>query len=182
MSDDAASSMIARIMSAHEQVAEKLVPDGEPSLKITVDDVFKKMLLICAGSYCEVRLIDILVNLYKNECNGRIMLSEFVKKQALNRRYHQLLDWDAQNANKLFRLLGKSFENHIRNVLESNPSYEKAEVAFVELGNLRNQAVHKNLATFSVDKSTDEIFDLYKKSQHFLDVFDAEMRRYSESG
>ena len=110
------------------------------------------------------------------------MLSEFVKNQALDRKYHQLFNWRAKHANSFFGLLGEGFKSHMRGVIESNPSYEKAEAAFVELGRLRNQAIHENLATFSLEKNAGDILDLYEESQRFLNIFDAEVRRYSSGG
>ena len=105
-------------------------------------------------------------------------LSEFVKKQALDRKYHLMFDWNAKNTNKFFGLLGTGFKTHMRNVIDAHPDYESAEIAFVELGRLRNMAVHENLATFTLDENTEEILTFYKNSQRFLDLLDDELYRY----
>ena len=167
--------MIAGLVRAREQIRQ-LVQAGEPSLAATVDDVFKKTLLLSAASYCESRLTEILLSLYESKCGGSVALSEFVRNQALGRKYHQLFNWEANNANQFFGLLGEDFKAHMLGKLKANSDYKNAEAAFLELGRLRNQAVHDNLAAFSLEKSVGEVLELYDRARSFLNIVDNEVR------
>ena len=43
--------------------------------------------------------------------------------------------------------------------------------AFLEIGHLRNQLVHKNYADFQLDKTLEEIYSRYKQANRFLTTF-----------
>ena len=177
MTDDA-SDIIVKLKDDHQQVMERLDQASLPSLEATVDDIFKKFLLLCGASYCEGRMTEILVNLYKDSCGDERALSTFVQKQALERQYFKLFDWESRNANKLFDLFGIDFKKHMQKKVNDDRDLDESIRAFLELGSLRNQAVHENLATFSLDKNADDVFELYQKTDHFLRVFSSEIRQF----
>lgn len=177
MTDDA-SDVIVKLKNEHTQVMERLAQARLPSLEATVDDVFKKILLLCAASYCENRLTEILFNLYKDSCKGECALPTFVKKQALERQYFRLFDWKQQNANQLFGLFGNDFKTHMKKKVEDSRDLDESIRAFLELGRLRNQAIHENLATFSLDKNAEDVFQLYEQTHLFVEVFSSEIRGY----
>ena len=182
MTDRVSDDRVAGLKNARELVVQ-LVQNDELSLAITVNDVFTKMLLLSAASYCESRTIDILIKLYEDRCGGgKTALAEFVKSQALNRKYYQLFDWDARNTNRFFGMFGSGFREYMQAKLENNSEYKDRVKAFLELGKMRNEIVHENLATFNLGKNADEIFSLYRDSQLFLDMIDTEIRLYISSG
>jgi hypothetical protein len=41
---------------------------------------------------------------------------------------------------------------------------------FVQLGSLRNQLVHQNYASFTLEKTADEIWGLYESACKFIEV------------
>ena len=47
---------------------------------------------------------------------------------------------------------------------------QKSVRAFLELGNERNKLVHQNYATFSMEKTLEEIYELYKSASRFVDI------------
>jgi hypothetical protein len=48
---------------------------------------------------------------------------------------------------------------------------DNAIKAFLELGNLRNQLVHQDYATVPLEKTSDEIYQLYLDALYFVDAF-----------
>ena len=42
--------------------------------------------------------------------------------------------------------------------------------AFLELGNERNRLVHQNYATFAMEKTLDEVYELYRRSIAFVEA------------
>ena len=49
--------------------------------------------------------------------------------------------------------------------------------AFLEIGNVRNQLVHQNFASFSLEKTAAEIYALYKCALYFVDLIPTRLRQ-----
>lgn len=166
---------ITRLNYEHQRVMEHFAEF--PSLKATVDDVFKKTLLLGAASSYETEITNILIDLYKNNCSGGCVLPAFVQSQALERQYFKLFDWNDQNANKLFGLFGVDFKKHMKNKVKENRELDESIRAFLELGRLRNEAVHKNLVIYTLDKNAKEVFELYERARLFVKIFSDEIHK-----
>ena len=39
---------------------------------------------------------------------------------------------------------------------------------FIEIGHMRNELAHKNFATFPLEKTTEEVYSLYKNAEKFI--------------
>ena len=113
-------------------------------------------------------------------CEERSFLAEFVKNQAIGYRYSQLFAWKEGNANRFFGLFGSDFKEYMKTEIDADNNLKKSIEAFVELGRLRNQAIHENLITFSLIKSTNEIFDRYDEAKLFVEKFPTIVSRYIE--
>ena len=50
--------------------------------------------------------------------------------------------------------------------------------AFLELGMLRNNIVHRNFASFSLEKSFEEIIELYRKGNNFIRFIESLLSEY----
>ena len=176
-----AFSSIDRMMEDHELLVARLESAGEISLQVAVQSMFAKTLLLSAASYYESRLTAILVGLYETGDQGSRVLAEFVKTQAIGRRYAQLFAWDANNANRFFSSFGTGFGSYMRDLVRNDIELQESVRAFLELGNLRNQLVHENYAEFPLDKTAEEIFDLYQKANRFVEGFPEDIERYVNS-
>jgi RiboL-PSP-HEPN len=94
-----------------------------------------------------------------------------VKNKALARQYHTFFNWDARNANSFFGLFGGDFKDFMTAKVEDDSTLEAGIKAFLQLGDSRNELVHENFATFALDKTAEEIYELYKKALRFVEVF-----------
>ena len=175
------ANSVERMLEDHTLLVACLEAAGEVSLRITIDSVFAKALLISAASYYESRLTAVLVGLYETGDRGSRVLAEFVKNQAIGRRYAQLFAWDANNANRFFSSFGTDFASHMREVVRNDIALQESVRAFLELGNLRNQLVHENYAEFPLDKTAKEIYDLYQKANRFVERFPEDIELYINS-
>lgn len=162
----------------HRQLVEYLESVADVSLQNSVNNSFRKTLVISAASYYESQITEVLVGLYR-DADGRLSpLSEFVKNEAIGRRYSQLFAWTDGNANRFFRSFGGNFRAYMTQRVNKDSELKESIEAFLTLGDLRNQIVHGNFAVFVMDKSVEDIIDLFEKAKKFVEGLDSEIREY----
>jgi hypothetical protein len=147
---------------------------AEPSLQTTANDVFRKMLLLSAGSHFE-RLVTEAVLTFVSDCaKAEPCVVELVRNKALARQYHTMFDWKQKaarrNANVFFSLFGEPFKNAAAALVKADAELEAAIDAFIQLGSDRNRLVHEDAGNFVLEKTAQEIFDLYKRASVFVDA------------
>ena len=174
------TDIVGSLMEEHNALVA-LLPSQEISLRVSVDAAFRKTLLLSAASYFEVRMSEAIINVFSEETNHSEALVEFVRVKAVERRYHDWFDWDKRNANKFFSAFGSSFRSFMEKRVTEAGSLQEAIRAFMEIGALRNQLVHKNFALFPLDKTVPEIFEMYQKALGFVDAFPDDLREYLRS-
>lgn len=146
------------------------IPASEISLRNVAADNFRKGLLLSAASLFEKQLTDLVASLVKGWGNGSITLSEFVRIKAIERQYHTYFDWDRSNANKFFSLFGEEFKAFMSDRCRQSTELEAATKAFLELGRDRNRLVHQDYGSFVLEKTANEIYELYKKAKVFIET------------
>src|SRR5262249_17057099 len=137
-----------------------------------------KALLMAAASYFEKRLKEHLTELVSKYANRVDLIAEFMRNKAIERQYHTYFQWERQNANAFFGLFGESFKIHMQAVVDAEPEYREAIRAFLELGNERNRLVHQAFGTVQLEKTSEEIFDLYKKGMTFVESLGDRFDKY----
>jgi hypothetical protein len=136
----------------------------ELSLALDSESLFKKAFIVACGSYCERQITDTIHNFASHASDPR--LSEFVRTRALERRYHDLFDWSALNANRFWGFFGGAFKDETIATIKATPSLEAAMRSFMEIGQLRNQVAH----TYSdVNKTIPELRELLDGALCFLE-------------
>ena len=95
-------------------------------------------------------------------------LVSFIKNKSISRQFHTYFDWEKSNANKFFGLFGEELRDRIKTDVSSTYNLEKGIKAFLEIGNLRNTMVHEDFVSFYLDKTAEEVFQLYLHSQAFV--------------
>lgn len=142
---------------------------GEISAGLTIEDHARKALLLSVASHFEHRLTGHLKQLCMMSTIP--LLTEFAVNKALSRQYHTLFQWKEQNLNSFFGLFGSEFKQRMKVLVKNDLKLEEAIKAFLELGNLRNQLVHQDYATLPLEKTSNEIYQLYQEALHFVDSF-----------
>ena len=166
------------MVNEHRELMDCLRTVGDTSLQIRADAAFAKALLLSVASYFEARMTDGIEQAFLSGTNGSDVLASFVRKMAIERRYHQWFDWTARNANKFFATFGATFRQLMVEKVRADPTLADSIRAFLELGNLRNQLVHQNFAQFNVPMTAAEIFDLYKRADEFVEGFLSDLQQY----
>ena len=165
------NNRIEELWKDHNDLAAYLQASNELHLLSTVQDSFRKTLLIAAASYFEVRFTETIVGLYQEADRGAGILSEFVRRKAIGRSFASLFNWDSGNANSFYNLFGPDFSGYMKERVRADDALAEAVKAFIEIGHLRNELVHKNYADFRLDKTVDEIYRLYHAAAYFLSYF-----------
>lgn len=162
----------------YKSIIDFLNERSQPSLASDVNKYFKKLFALSSASYFEHLIQEILIEFISKETNNNSRVVSFLKKKAIGMQYHTYFDWGEKNnpdkpgnnANIFFSLFGEEFKKDVEAEVNSDPNLKAAVKAFLEIGHIRNILVHSNFAAYNLDnKTTDEIFDLYKKGFQFVD-------------
>ena len=98
-----------------------------------------------------------------------------MKNKAIARQYRTFFNWDAKNANTFFGLFGIEFKEHINSIIKEKEEISNYIKAFLEIGRERNRLVHQDFGNFSLEKTTEEIYELYKEAANFILFFEKEL-------
>ena len=174
-------SIIDRLYKDNQALVTYLRDAGEISLQINTDGNFRKILLLSAASYFESLLTDHIVKIFSDRTNGAEPIIEFIKNKAISHQWYSYFAWDRSNANQFFGLFGPKFKDFMTDQVDNNTELEASIRAFLELGNLRNQLAHRNLANFPLEKTADEIYELYQNALTFVEVFPQRLRDFLDN-
>lgn len=169
---------IEQLKLDYDNVSDYLQETKQFSYLNTFNNNFRKVLLLSAGSYFEHQITEVLTEYVTRQSNGDQKLVNFMQKQAITGKYHQLFEWGSQdelekskgNANRFWAFFGNDFKIQVTSDLKNKEDISNSIKAFIEIGHLRNILVHSNFAAYNYDqKSTQEIFDLFKSACPFVD-------------
>jgi hypothetical protein len=157
----------------HRAIDEALNSTNETSLAISASDVFRKALLLGAASRFE-QLVSALVGEFAAKCSGGDeRLCSLVQQKAIDRQFHTYVDWERSNANKFFKLFGDKFLDAMKKKTAGDVNFASNTRAFIEIVSERNRLVHQDFANYSLEKTTEEIYQLYRNGLKFIE----ELRR-----
>ena len=173
---------ISTIVDALHQEIEDLLnfldAANEISLRNTVDGNFRKALLLAAASNFEKRLTDGVVAFVEELTSQDHVLAWLVKKRVVARQYHTWFDWDRANANRFFGMFGLSFSRHVQRIIEDDNGLSSSVQSFMEIGRERNRMVHEDFGSFSLEKTSEEIYEAYRNGSIFVDWVPGALRDY----
>jgi len=142
--------------------------DGTAPYVPIVEDNFKKALLLAAASHFEHQITRSLESFVEEQSKSD-QFTEFVKNRAIERQYFSYFNWDAKNANKFFALFGDGFLSYMESRVRDDEHLERSVIAFLAIGKKRNDLVHNDYASFPLEMTADEIYELYGKAREFTD-------------
>jgi hypothetical protein len=175
-------TIVERLHREFQALATLLEREAEPSLRITADDTFRKVLLLSAASYFEYLVTEAVVAFVSSASAGNARLVEFVRRKGLSRQYHTLFNWEGNNANSFFGLFGDSYRAEMEAFVKNDAALAESIRAFLEMGRERNRLIHQDLGSFSLEKTATEIFDLYRRAARFVTELPALLARETPSG
>jgi hypothetical protein len=166
----AEKTAVDRLYDEASAVLHFLERSAEPSLLVSAADQFRKALLLAAASHFEHRLSECVLTFVRNRGSGSLALESFVKNKAVARQYHTWFQWEQSNANAFFALFGPTFKTDMVDWARNSDELRLSIEAFLEIGGERNKLVHQDYATFSLGKTLDEIYDLYRRALRFVEL------------
>ena len=184
VSSDSTNNRIDELLNDHQELVEHLQSNGQLHMLSNVEDAFSKTLIVAIASYFEVRLTQIILEVYRETTQGSEVLVEFVRRQAIGRRFAQLFQWGNEgspgpNANSFYRLFGDGFSTYMRQRVQNERNLDEGVKAFIEIGNIRNYMVHGNYADFQLNKTAGEVYSLYETASKFIDEFPTAIREFT---
>jgi hypothetical protein len=151
------------------------------SLLSSIMSMMTKGLLIAAASYFESIICETLLNHAASELSSREHgLVEFIKNKAIKRQYHTFFSWDAANANKFFSLFGDKYREKMVEKTKRDSEFNKGTVSFLQLGSLRNELTHNDFGSYSIQATSEEIYQLYKDAKTFVNTSITELKAYNK--
>ncbi|WP_374226002.1 HEPN domain-containing protein [Micromonospora sp. C41] len=148
---------------------EYLQEAQEISFLNTLESGIPKIVLLAAASDLENRTQETLTTYYET-CTQRAEFAvSFVTNKALKRQFHTFFKWEDRNANQFFGLFGPRFKRKMRLAIEADQALAASIKDFCEIGDLRNQLVHRGYATFLLEKTAAEVYGLYESALYFPD-------------
>jgi hypothetical protein len=171
-------TIIDRMYQDNATLQEYLREQGEYLLLANIENSFPKMLLLAIASYFEDELKQELIEFFQQQTSTPLL--NFVKSKAIERQYHTYFAWKETNANQFFSLFGRDFRDFMKAEIQQDEQLAGSIRAFMEIGRTRNALVHENFATFSLQKTAKEIYELYQQAMFFVEVFPQRLREYSD--
>ncbi|MBI2660430.1 hypothetical protein HYX07_04675 [Candidatus Woesearchaeota archaeon] len=162
-------NIIDEFYKRHLELLNYLEENKEISLRSEADDNFKKVLVIAIASFFEQEIIDTLNRLIETKINdGRLIF--FSKFKGIRRQYYTYFDFDTDNnANRFFKIFGDEFKKQAEEDVKLNQDLGQGVKSFLEIGLTRDRLIHQNFATFYLEKTSIEIYNLYKSAMVFID-------------
>jgi hypothetical protein len=164
------TTIVDRLYQEYQDIVSFLDSKGEPSLRSSADETFRKAILLAAASFFEQQINDHIVSFCHEQSGKNQIVAEFVKNKALKRQYHTLFEWNKTSANHFFSLFGNEFKDLMITAVKTDDHLDKSIKAFLEIGRERNRLVHQDYGTFTLEKTADEIYKLYQSALTFVEV------------
>lgn len=171
-------SPIDTIYNDNKALLDFLEQHREYSFKSNLDNLFKKNLIMASASYFEDSIKNMIIDFISKEANSNDQVLSFLRSKGVERQYHTYFDWKTPSANPFFGLFGESFKNDILQNIRGDEALKKSVSDFLELGQLRNRLIHENFVTFYIDKTTDEVYNLYKSAEIFVSYLSTVFVKY----
>jgi hypothetical protein len=158
---------------------EALRERGDLSLVSSADDTFRKSLLLTAASWFEYLITETITRTAAEASTNCVPIVNFLRNKGVHRQFHTYFDWESKNGAKFFGLFGPAFAREMKDLAEADPGYRAALEAFLEIGGERNRMVHENFGVYNLDKTTLEVFELYRIAAAFPTRFATELRKHA---
>src|ERR1017187_581964 len=172
------TTVVDRLHEQFTDLVKLLDGAGEPSLRAFADDSFRKSLLLCAASHFENELTSVLTSFVEAASNSNVLITSFMRNEAIGRQYFTLFNWDENNANQFFSYFGSEFRNYMKSRVKADAQLDESIRAFLEIGRERNRLVHQNYGIFTLEKTADELYQRYLQARKFVELFPRALKEF----
>lgn len=169
------STIVDDFYYRNTQLLNLLRDKREVSLYVWSSDYLRRFLVLVAANYFETEVREIMRGFIDSNTNNPLVVS-FLQK-SMERQYHTYFEWEGKNANRFFSMFGDNFKRAAVQDVAADPDLNEAIGAFLELGQTRNELIHKRINAISLIKTTDEYFELHKKALIFVNYVKRKLRQ-----
>lgn len=139
---------------------------SDPSGLVALERIYPKALLLAAASHLEYVTTGKILELFNDLAVPELAI--FVERKALKREYHKLFQWgNPGSAATLFSFFGTECKKRYDIRKRDDDAFAAEVDAFLRIGSARNDLVHNNYASFRLENTAEEIFELYQKARMF---------------
>jgi hypothetical protein len=157
-----------------KRLSELLTAQNEISLSITTQANQQKILLLSTASWFEFRLCEAMRVFSSVHSQQHAGIEGVIRAKAIERQYHTWFDWKSKSATGFYRLFG-SCGDGLRVAANGEPALKAGEKAFLELGQLRNELVHQNFATFPINLTSEDIYAQYMLAERYISWVESQL-------
>lgn len=154
-------------ISEYDELKKYLLENGQVTYENFVGETFRKYLLISCASLFE-NLIQEIISEFVSKNTSSEMVKSLVKSKVIERQYHTYFDWKNRSANSFYKLFGGEFADSMKLKIKSDDKLKESEKAFLEIGSERNLLVHENFLGYQLNKTVDEILELFKEACDYI--------------
>lgn len=177
------ADVVERLYGDFNQLRDFL-QDGQDGNGMTllsvVDEAFPKALLLAAASHFEKCLTETVKDFAREVTADDQRIMSLVETKAIKYQYHKWFDWGyGKNANQFFSLFGIGFKQYAQDQVNQKDWLKDSIRAFLEIGDERNKLVHEDFASFQMNKTSEEIYELYRSATLFVEWFPQAIREFS---
>ena len=144
-----------------------LTEKGEISMLAYVEPTITKNFLLQCASFHEAEVLEILKTFSELKSMDE-RLSTFVKNFLIERKFNRLFNDNQRNVNQFLGFFGEDFKQGCLENLRGDEVLKKGSEEFMELIKLRNQMIHRNLTTYNLEKTIDEVYALHNGATIFV--------------
>ncbi len=176
--EEAPSTVVDQLHESFARLLSVLDDAGEVSLRTVADETFRKSLLLIAASYFERRMTESVLSFVEDVTNRNVPVTALVRNKVVSRQYHTWFQWEGANANSFFGLFGNDFRDFMKRKVRDDDQLDDSVRAFLELGRERNRLVHQDFGVLPLEKTTEEIHELYSRAMHFVETVPGALREF----
>src|SRR5215510_6609831 len=162
--------LVQKVFEDHVELMDFLRERGELSFLATMESSLPKVVLLASASDLEAQVGRTILDYFSLTTGAAEFAVSFVKNKAVDRQFHTYFNWKDQSANQFFGLFGPRFREKAKAAVAADDALGRSIRAFCEIGALRNQLVHQSYASFTVEKTAEEIFELYNTALVFVSM------------
>lgn len=175
------TNVVERLHDEFVELYDFLIENDGVTLVSVVEENFPKALLLAAASHFESQLKKSMKDFVMEVTDDDHPLVSLIENKVIERQYHTWFDWERKNANRFFGMFGSRFKDHADSLVKKDDDLRKSISAFMEIGGERNKLVHQDFANFQMNKTSSEVYDLYKSATIFVHWFPNAIRDFSST-
>lgn len=161
-------TLIDSLYSDTTQLLALLNGTGDLSFVSFANSNLRKVLLLSAASWFEVRISAAVERFATVHSSGHPGIESLIKRKAVERQYHTYFEWKKEKPGPFYALFGDACGGQLKRLVDGSDEMKDSLAAFLELGSLRNELVHENFAAFPFEKTAEEVHSLYVRAERFV--------------